>query len=108
MAFSLGFLVLNTIVLSMLPLSRAERLALSLAFALTLIFGSFTTIRHRIVIWLVGALTVTTFAVDLLAEFVSPRNFMALDAALRLVCLSILVVMTLVRTCARVRSLYTG
>jgi hypothetical protein len=96
-AFFLGFLVvLTTIVLSIVPLSRAGRLAF-LAFALTLIVGSLTTIRHRVLIWLVAALTITTFVVDLWAEFVSPRSFMELDTALKLVWLSILVLITLVR-----------
>lgn len=64
----LGFLVLMIIVLPTITLSRAGRLALALVFALTLIFGAFATIRHRIPIYLVIGLTVSAAGVDLLGE----------------------------------------
>jgi hypothetical protein len=98
MAFFLAFLVLTTIVLPMVTLSRVGRLALSLVFALTLIFGAFATIRHRTAIYLVIGVTISTFAVDLITEFGAWHGFGALDTALKMACLSILVLVTLKRT----------
>jgi hypothetical protein len=98
MVFFLAFLVLTTIFLPMVTLSQAGRLALSLIFVLTLIFGASATIRHRIVIYLVVALTLSTFAVDLIAEFAPSLTRPALDSSLKLACLSILVFVTLRQT----------
>ena len=98
MVFFLAFLALTTILVPMVTLSQAGRLALSLIFTLTLTFGAFATIQHRIVIYLVIGLTMSTFAVDLIAEFAPSHGSPALDTMLRLVCPSILVFMTLSRT----------
>jgi voltage-gated potassium channel len=98
MVFFLGFLVLTTIVLPVVTLSEAGRLALSLAFALTLIFGAFTTIHHRAAIYLVVGLTASTFAVDLFVEIGKSQNLAALDTLLRVACLSIMFCVTLKRT----------
>lgn len=98
MPFFLGFLVLSTIILPVVALSLVGQLALSLAFALMLIFGAFATIRHRAAIYLVIGLTIATLAVDLMAELGPSDGFAALDAALRVASLSILFCMTLKRT----------
>jgi len=98
MAFFLAFLVLTTIFVPMANLSQLGRLVLSLIFALTLIFGALATIQHRIFIYFVVALTISTFAVDLTVEFAPSHSSPALNTILRLACLSILVFMTLKRT----------
>jgi hypothetical protein len=98
MVFFLAFLVLTTIVLPAVTLSQVGRLALSLAFALMLIFGAFATIHHRAAIYFVIGLTIATFAVDLMAELGPSHGFAALDMALRVACLSILFCVTLRRT----------
>jgi hypothetical protein len=98
MVLFLGFLILIIIVLPMITLSQAGEFALALFFALTLIFGAFATIRHRIVIYLVIGLTVSTLGASLLNEMAPSRGIPALVSALRLVCLSVLVFMTLNRT----------
>jgi hypothetical protein len=98
MVFFLGFLTLTTIILPVVALSQVGRLALSLAFALMLIFGAFATIRHRAAIYLVIGLTISTFAVDLIVELGQLRGFSALDTALRVTCLSIMFCVTLKRT----------
>jgi Ion channel len=98
MAFFLAFLVLTTIFVPMVTLSQLGRLALSLIFALTLIFGAFATIQRRIAIYLVVALTMSTLVVDLIAELAPSYGHPALDSTLKLACLSILVFMTLSRT----------
>jgi voltage-gated potassium channel len=98
MPFFLGFLVLATIVLPVVSLSQLGRLALALAFALMLIFGTFATIRHRAAIYLVVGLTISTFAVDLIIEIGRSDHLAALDTALKVACLSIMFCMTLKRT----------
>lgn len=98
MVFFLGFLVLTTIVLPAVTLSQVGRLALSLAFALMLIFGAFSTIHHRATIYLVMGLTIATFAVDLMAELGPSPSLAALDTALKVAGLSIMFCMTLKRT----------
>jgi voltage-gated potassium channel len=101
MPFFLGFLVLATIVLPVVTHSPAGRLALSLAFALMLIFGAFATIRHQAAIYLVVGLTIATLVADLMSELGPSHGFTALDTALtalRVVCLSIMFYLTLKRT----------
>jgi hypothetical protein len=101
MSFFLAFLVLTTILVPMVTLSQLGRIALALIFVLTLIAGAFATIQHRIAIYLVVGLAMSTLAVDLIGEFAPSYNLPALDTtltALRLACLSILVFMTLKRT----------
>jgi len=98
MALFLGFLVLTIIIVPMLTLSQLARSALSLSFALTLIFGAFVTIRHRVLIYFVVALTISTVAVGLFSEFIQSRGPSSLEIALKLTCLSILVVVTLKQT----------
>ncbi len=98
MVFFVAFLTLTTIVLPVVKLSQFGRMALALMFALTLIFGAFTTIRHRTVIYVVTALTMFTFVVDGIAEIHSSQALAALDTALKLACLSTLLSVTLKRT----------
>jgi hypothetical protein len=95
MAFFLAFLILVAILLPMIRLSLPGRIGLALVFGLTLIFGAFAAIRSRIVTYFVVGLTLTTFAVDLMCEFAPSHGSRVLETALKLVCLSILVIMTL-------------
>lgn len=96
MVFFLAFLTLPTIILPAFPPSQVGQLLISLTFALTLVFGSSATIRHRISVYLVIGLTVTTFAADQIADFVLPC-LQPLATVLKLACLSILLFMTLKR-----------
>jgi hypothetical protein len=98
LAIFLGFLVLNTIVLPMFNLSRTGRLMVLLAFVLTLIQGAHAIIRHRTLKFLVIGFTLSSVAVSLAVELNPANCLFPLDTALKLVCLSILVVMTLART----------
>jgi len=98
MVFFLGLLVLTTLILPVIALSHAGQLALSLAFALTLVFGAFATIHHRALIYLVFGLTIATFTSDLMVELDPSHALTALNTALRVACLSILFCMTLMRT----------
>ena len=58
MGFFLAFLVLMTIIVPTFNLSRPERLALTLIFALTLVSGALVTIGLRILRYVVIALTI--------------------------------------------------
>jgi hypothetical protein len=97
MVFFVAFLALTTIVLPGVPLSHAGRIAVSLAFALTLIFGSSATIHHRVLVYLVLGLTLSAFIVDQIVEFGRRYGLLPLDTALKLVCLSVLVLLTIKR-----------
>ena len=98
MVFFLGFLVLITIIVPMITLSQVGQLGLSLVFALTLILGALTIIRHRIVIYLVIGLTVSTFAVSVINVISPSQSPAVVETSLRLACLSILLCLTLERT----------
>ena len=98
MAFFLAFLVITTVVVLMVPLSLLGRLALSLTFALTLIFGAFATIQRCAAIYFVIGLTASSFVVALIAESGALHALEKLDTTLKVACLSILVFMTLKRT----------
>ena len=74
------------------------RLALSLAFAIMLIFGAFAIIHHRAVIYLVIGLSISTFAVDLIIEIGRSHGLAAFDAALKVASLVIMFCLTLERT----------
>jgi hypothetical protein len=97
MVFFVAFLSLTTFVLPTVPLSQLGRLAVSLSFAMTLVFGAFATIHHRTAIYLVTGLTVTAVAVDQVVEFGQMQGLAPLDTALKLVCLSILALITVER-----------
>ncbi len=98
MVFFLAFLVLSAIVLPMVRLSQLGRIVLSLSFALTLIFGSFATIRHRIFVYFVIALAISAVAVEVTAQVAPGLSSPLVDSTLKLSCLSILLSMTLKRT----------
>ena len=98
MVFFLGFLVVTTIVLPVVTLSQAGRVALSLAFCLMLIFGAFATIRHRAAICLVVGFSVSTFAVDLIIDIGRSQGLAVFDTALRVAILLIMFCVTLKRT----------
>src|SRR2546422_1169068 len=57
LSFFFGFLVLITIFVPMVHLSRSGRIALDLIFALMLFSGAVATIRKKILMYLVIALT---------------------------------------------------
>ena len=98
MVFFLALLVLITVLVPVIEVSRLGRLALSVVFALVLVSGAFATIRHRIFIGLVVALVVSTFALSVIAEF-DPRFISpVLQTASKLVCLSVMVSMTMRQT----------
>jgi hypothetical protein len=97
MVFFVAFLALTTIVLPSFPLSHAGRLAVSLAFAATLIFGSSATIHHRIPVYIVLGLTLSASIVDQVVEFGDWYRLLPLDTTLKLVCLSVLIVITVKR-----------
>jgi uncharacterized membrane protein len=98
MVFFLALLVLITVLVPTIELSRSGRLALSLVFAVTLVSGAFATIRHRIFIGVVIVLTVSTLALAVIAEY-NPRDVpLVLVTALKVACLSILISMTVKQT----------
>jgi hypothetical protein len=97
MALFLGFLVLTTIFLPMVTISRFGRLSLSLFFVVTLNSGAFATIRQTFTKYLVVGLSFATFTVSLAAEFTTHR-LPILETSLRFTCLSVLLVVTLKRT----------
>jgi hypothetical protein len=98
MVFFLAFLVLTTIVVPAVPVSRVGQLAISLVFVLTLIFGAFAAIRHRFWIYLVIGLAMSAITVDQIAESGRWLGLAPANTTLKLVCLSILVFVTLKRT----------
>jgi len=98
MVFFLAFLIFTCIFVPVVTLTQVGRIVLSLTFALTLIFGASATVQHRYVLYLVVAFAVSTFAVDVIAELVPAYGLPVVDTTLKLVCLSILVIMTLRRT----------
>src|SRR5580700_2691920 len=98
LSFFLAFLVLMTIVVPMVGMSRPGRIALDLTFALMLLSGAIATVNKRMLIFFIVGLTVLEFTADLTVEFdpsFSPRGW---DTALKVVCMAILVVMTLKQT----------
>ncbi len=98
LSFFLGFLVLMTIFVPMVGLSRAGRIAIDLTFALMLLSGAIATVYKRMLMYLIVVLTCLEFTADLIAEFnpsFSPRGW---DTALKVFCMAILVVMTLKQT----------
>ncbi len=98
LSFFLAFLVLVTIVVPMIGLSRPGRIAIDLTFALMLLSGAIATIQKRMLMYLIIALTILEFTADLVVEFnpsFSPRGW---DTALKVFGTAILVVMTLKQT----------
>jgi hypothetical protein len=98
LSFFLAFLVLMTIFVPMVGLSRLERIAVDLVFALMLLSGAIATIRKPMLMYLIIALTILEFTADLIVEFnpsFSPRGW---DTALKVASMALLVVMTLKQT----------
>ena len=98
MVFFLAFLVLSTIILPAVALSRLGRIGLSLCFSLMIILGVFATIRHRAAIWLVVVSAVSSFAVDCFMQFSQSQNLTVLDTSLRIASLLIMFFVTMKRT----------
>jgi hypothetical protein len=98
LSFFLGFLVLITIFVPMIRLSRSGRIGLDLIFAFMLFSGAIATIRQKALMYVVVAVTVLEFAADLIVEFNSSLAHLGWDTALKVSGLAILVVMTLRHT----------
>jgi len=98
LSFFLAFLVLITIFVPMIPLSRSGRIGLDLIFAFMLFSGAVATIRHRALMYLVVAATVIEFTADLIVEFNPSLGHLGWDTALKVSGMAILVVMTLRHT----------
>lgn len=98
MVFFLAFLVITTIFVPMVQLSRLGRFALALVFVLTIISGACATIHIRFVKYGVSALAIMGLVVEMVVEFDPAHRALVLDSALKLVCLGILVSMTLKQT----------
>ena len=95
LSFFLAFLVLMTIFVPMLGLSRPERIAIDLTFALILLSGAIATVDKRMLMYLIFALTILEFTADLTAEFNPSFSPSGWDTALKVFCMALLVVMTL-------------
>ena len=98
LSFFLAFLVLITIFVPMIRLSRSGRIGLDLVFAFMLFSGAIATIRQKTLMYLVVALTVLEFVADLIVEFNSSLGHLGWHTALKISGLAILVVMTLRHT----------
>ncbi|MEY2414372.1 MAG: hypothetical protein QOD84_2978 [Acidobacteriaceae bacterium] len=98
LSFFLGFLILVTMFVPMVHLSRYGRIGLGLMFALMLFSGAVASIHNRILLYLVIALTVLEFAADLIVEFDASFGHLSWDTVLKISGLAILVVVTLKQT----------
>jgi Ion channel len=98
LSFFLAFLIIATIVVPMVTLSRFGRIGIGLVFAVLLFSGAAATIRKAILMYLVIALTVLEFAADLVVEFKPSFGHWGWDTALKISGLAILAVMTLRQT----------
>src|SRR5260370_5270193 len=98
LSFFLGFLVLITLFVPMILLSRSGRIGLDLMFAFMLFSGAVATIRQKALMYLVVAATVLELAADLIVEFTPLLGHLGWDTALKVSGLAILVVMTLRHT----------
>jgi Ion channel len=98
LSFFLAFLVLITIFVPMVQLSRSGRIGLDLIFAFMLFSGAIATIRQKALMYLVVVATALEFAADLIVEFNSSLAHLGWDTALKVSGLAILVVMTLKHT----------
>src|SRR2546422_1177119 len=98
LSFFFGFLVFITIFVPMVHLARFGRIALALIFPLMLFSGAFATIRKKILMYLVIALTGVGLIADLIVEFSPSLGHRGWDTTLKISGLAILVVMTLKHT----------
>jgi len=94
----LALLVIITVFVPMIGLSRPGRIAIDLTFALMLFSGAIAIVHSRVLTSLIIALTILEFAADLAVEFDPSFNARGCDSALKVVCMAILVVMTLKQT----------
>jgi Ion channel len=98
LSFFLAFLVLVTLVVPMIGLSRPGRIAIDLTFALMLLSGAIATVHRRLLMSLIIALTILEFTADMVVEFNPSFSFRGGDTALKVFGMAILVVMTLRQT----------
>src|SRR6202166_272264 len=98
LSFFLAFLVIMTIFVPMVRMSRYGRIGVDLIFALMFFSGAVATIRKRFLMCLITALTVLGFTADLIVEFKPSLGYWGWDTALKISGLAILVVMTLKHT----------
>ena len=98
LSFFLAFLVLMTIFVPMVGMSRPGRIVIDLIFALMLLSGALATVYKRMLMYLIIVLTILEFAADLIVEFNPSFSFRGWDTALKVSGMAILVVMTLKQT----------
>lgn len=98
LSFFLAFLVLMTIFVPMVGLSRPGRIAIDFTFALMLLSGAIATVSNRLLMYLVIALTALEFSADLVEEFNPSFSARGWDTALKVLGTAILVFMTLKQT----------
>ena len=98
LSFFLAFLVFMIFFVPVVRLSRPERVAVDLTFVLMLVSGAIATIRLRILMYLIIALTILEVTANLIVEFNPSLVHWDWDSALKVSCLAILVVMTLKQT----------
>src|SRR6266404_4054266 len=94
----LAFLVLMTIFVPTVRLSRPGRVAVDLTFALMLVSGAIATVRQRILMYLIIATAILEFTADLIVEFKPSLIHWDWDTAVKVSGMAILVVMTLKQT----------
>lgn len=82
LSFFLAFLVLVTIFVPMITLSRYGRIGLGLIFALMLFSGAVATIHKRVLMYFIIALTIVEFTADLMVEFNPSFGHPSWDTAL--------------------------
>ena len=98
LSFFLAFLLLMTVVVPTVGLSRPGRIAIDLIFALMLLSGGIATVSNRMLMFLIISLTILEFSADLTVEFKPSFSPMGWDTALKVFGMAILVVMTLKQT----------
>jgi Ion channel len=98
LSFFLAFLILMTIFVPMVGMSRPGRIGIDLVFALMLLSGALATINKRLLMYLIIALTILEFTADLIVEFNPSFSFRGWDTALKVAGMALLVVMTLKQT----------
>ena len=98
LSFFLALLMIITIVVPMLGLSRPGRIAVDLTFALMLVSGTIATIRQRMLLYLIIALTILAFTADVIVECNPALSHRDWDTVLKVSGMATLVVMTLKQT----------
>jgi len=98
LSFFLAFLVIMTIFVPMVGLSRLGRIAVDLTFALMLVSGTIATIRQRMLMYLIIALAILEFMADVIVEFNPSLSHRDWNTVLKVSGMAILVVMTLKQT----------